>query len=159
MVVHQVAPISGARFEGGGIAVNDPYHLQRFVDAQAPVFEQARSELQKGDKTGHWMWFIFPQIKGLGHSELASKFAISSRQEAEAYLNHPILGPRLRECTRLVNLVEGRSVEQIFGSPDDLKFRSSMTLFAHATAENEVFTEALRKYFGGKFDRLTIQRL
>ena len=105
------------------------------------------------------MWFIFPQIKGLGHSELASKFAISSRQEAEAYLNHPVLGPRLRECSRLVNLVEGRSIDQIFGSPDDIKFRSSMTLFAHATPENQVFQEALRKYFGGKFDPLTLDRL
>ena len=139
--------------------MNDPYHLQRFVEAQAPVFEQVRSELQKGQKRGHWMWFIFPQIKGLGHSGLASKFAISSRQEAEAYLNHPVLGPRLKECSQLVNLVEGRSIDQIFGSPDDLKFRSSMTLFAHATPENQVFKEALRKYFGGEFDRLTLERL
>ena len=105
------------------------------------------------------MWFIFPQIAGLGHSPLASKFAISSREEANAYLEHAILGPRLRECSRLVTLVKGRSIEQIFGYPDDLKFRSSMTLFAHATAENQIFVDALRKYFGGEFDCLTLERL
>jgi uncharacterized protein (DUF1810 family) len=105
------------------------------------------------------MWFIFPQIKGLGHSPLARKYAISSREEAEAYLRHPILGPRLRECTRLVNLTEGRSLEQIFGYPDDLKFRSCMTLFAHATADNQVFMDALQKYCAGTFDSLTLERL
>jgi uncharacterized protein (DUF1810 family) len=105
------------------------------------------------------MWFIFPQVKGLGHSQLATKFAISSLEEAEAYLKHPILCLRLRECTRLVNLVEGRSIDEIFGSPDDLKFRSSMTLFAEATPDNQVFHEALRKYFGGKPDRSTLERL
>jgi uncharacterized protein (DUF1810 family) len=105
------------------------------------------------------MWFIFPQIKGLGHSQLASRFAISSLEEAEAYLKHPILGSRLRECTRLVNLVEGRSIDEIFGYPDDLKFRSSMTLFARATPDNQVFNEALRKYFGAEPDRSTLERL
>ena len=139
--------------------MNDPYDLQRFVDAQNPVFEHVRSELQQGRKTGHWMWFIFPQIRGLGHSPVAAKFAIASREEAEAYLRHPILGSRLRECTRLVMAVEGRSIEQMFGYPDDLKFRSCMTLFAHATPDNQVFVDALRKYFGGEFDRLTIERL
>lgn len=139
--------------------MNDPHNLQRFVDAQSSVFEQVCSELRQGQKRTHWMWFIFPQMKGLGHSQLASKFAISSREEAAAYLQHPILGPRLRECTRLVNRIEGRSVEQIFGYPDDLKFRSSMTLFADAASENEVFMDALQKYFGGEFDRLTLELL
>ena len=113
--------------------MNDPYDLQRFVDAQDPAFEQVCAELHAGRKRSHWMWFIFPQLKGLGHSETARKFAISSRQEAEAYLQHPILGPRLRRCTQLVTEVEGRSIEQIFGYPDDLKFHSSMTLFASTT--------------------------
>jgi len=138
---------------------NDPYDLQRFVDSQNPCFERVCSELRSGRKTSHWMWFIFPQIKGLGHSPLARKFAISSREEAEAYLRHAILGPRLRECTRLVNLTEGRSIGQIFGSPDDMKFRSCMTLFAHATADNQVFIDALQKYCRGKFDPLTLERL
>ena len=138
---------------------NDAYDLQRFVDAQNPRFEGVRAELRSGRKTSHWMWFIFPQIKGLGHSPLARKFAISSREEADAYLRHSILGPRLPECTQIVNLIEGRSIEQIFGSPDDLKFRSCMTLFAHATVDNQVFMDALRQYYGGKFDPLTLERL
>ena len=137
----------------------DPYNMLRFVDAQNSCFESVRSELQDGAKRGHWIWFIFPQIKGLGHSPTAQKFAISSRQEAEAYLRHPILGPRLRECTRLVNLIEGRSISGIFGYPDDLKFRSCMTLFAHATRDNQIFVDALEKYCGGKFDPLTLERL
>ena len=136
--------------------MNDPYNLQRFVAAQHSVFDEVCSELRRGQKRSHWMWFIFPQIKGLGHSPMANQYAISSREEAAAYLQHSILGPRLRECTRLVNLIEGRSIEQIFGYPDDLKFRSSMTLFAHATSENEVFTDAVQKYFAGEFDRLTL---
>ena len=139
--------------------MSDPYNLQRFVDAQEPVFEQVLLELQQGRKRTHWMWFIFPQIKGLGHSEMARKFAISSREEAEAYLEHPVLGPRLKECTRLVTLVEGRSINQIFGSPDDMKFRSSMTLFANATSDHQVFKDALQKYFAGEPDRLTVERL
>jgi uncharacterized protein (DUF1810 family) len=139
--------------------MNEPYDLQRFVNAQNPVFEQVCSELKKGRKESHWMWFVFPQLKGLGHSSMASKFGISSRDEAEAYLQHSILGPRLRECTRLVNLVEGRSLEQIFGYPDDLKFRSSMTLFAHIAPDNEIFMNALQKYCGGESDRLTLERL
>ena len=138
---------------------DDHYNLQRFVDAQSPVFEDVCLELQEGRKSGHWMWFVFPQIEGLGSSPLARKFAISSREEAEAYLNHPILGPRLRHCTRLVTLVEGRSIDQIFGDPDDLKFHSSMTLFANATSDNQVFRGALDKYFGGELDRLTLERL
>jgi uncharacterized protein (DUF1810 family) len=139
--------------------VNDTYNLRRFVEAQNPVFDQVCFELRNGQKVGHWMWFIFPQIKGLGHTQTARDFAISSRQEAEAYLDHPILGPRLRECTRLAALVEGRSVRQIFGYPDDLKFRSCMTLFAHATSDNQVFVDASQKLCGGEFDRLTLERL
>ena len=96
------------------------------------------------------MWFIFPQLRGLGHSQMATKFGISSREEAEEYLKHPILGPRLRECSRLVNQVEGRSINQILGYPDDLKFRSSMSLFASIAPDEHVFQEALQKYFGGE---------
>jgi uncharacterized protein (DUF1810 family) len=129
------------------------------VDAQNAVFEQVCAELREGRKQGHWMWFIFPQLHGLGNSEMAVHFAITSREEAEMYLQHPVLGPRIRECTRLVNLVEGRSIHQIFGYPDDLKFRSSMTLFAAATSENKIFNHALQKYFSGEPDRLTIGRL
>ena len=105
------------------------------------------------------MWFIFPQLKGLGQSAAAAKFAISSREEAVAYIEHPVLGSRLRECTRLVTLVEGRSINQIFGYPDYLKFRSCMTLFAHVGGDNQIFLTALQKYFAGEFDRLTLERL
>jgi uncharacterized protein (DUF1810 family) len=139
--------------------MNDPYDLQRFVEAQNPVFEQVCAELRAGRKRGHWMWFIFPQLRGLGHSEMAIEFAISSRDEAEAYLKHPVLGARLRECTRLVMLVQERSINQIFGYPDDLKFRSSMTLFANATSENQIFKNALQTGFAGQPDRLTVERL
>jgi len=138
---------------------NDPYDLQRFVDAQSGCFEQACRELSEGYKQSHWMWFIFPQLKGFGRSAMAKRYAISSRQEAEAYLRNPILGSRLRHCTQLVMLVEGRSIEQIFEGPDDLKFRSSMTLFANTAAENKIFKDALQKYFAGKPDPLTIERL
>ena len=139
--------------------MNDPYDLRRFVNAQNPVFDTVRAELRGGRKQTHWMWFIFPQIKGLGSSPTAIEFSISSLQEADAYLKHPVLGPRLRECTRLVNQIEGRSVPQIFGYPDDLKFRSSMTLFANTTCENQIFKDALKKYFAGEPDQLTIERL
>jgi uncharacterized protein (DUF1810 family) len=139
--------------------MSDPFHLQRFLDAQDPVFDQVCSELRRGRKTTHWMWFIFPQIRGLGHSAMAMEYAISSRQEAKAYLKHPLLGTRLRECVQLVNRVEGRSVEQIFDYPDHLKFHSSITLFATATTDNQIFKDALEKYFGGKLDPLTMERL
>jgi uncharacterized protein (DUF1810 family) len=138
---------------------NDPYDLQRFVDAQSDCFEQVCRELSQGHKQSHWMWFIFPQLKGLGHSAMANRYQISSQLEAEAYLRHPILGSRLRHCTQLVLLVEGRSIEQIFASPDDLKFRSAMTLFANTAAENKIFKDALQKYFAGIPDHLTIARL
>ncbi len=133
-----------------GIERDDPFNLQRFVDAQAPLFDKVRRELTEGRKKSHWMWFFFPQIEGLGYSPTAQKFAISSRMEAEAYLAHEILGPRLRHCAHLVCLVEGRSIDQIFGYPDDLKFHSSMTLFASVASDNQIFQDALRKYFAGR---------
>jgi uncharacterized protein (DUF1810 family) len=139
--------------------VSDRYGLQRFVDAQAAVFEQVCSELRAGRKRSHWMWFIFPQIKGLGSSPMAMRFAISSLAEARAYLDHAVLGPRLRECCEIVVRVAGRSVDEIFGYPDDLKFHSSITLFAKAAVENRVFLDALEKYFGGELDRATVERL
>ena len=139
--------------------MTDPYNLQRFLDAQSPIFDQVRAELRQGRKRSHWMWFIFPQIAGLGHSAMATKFAIASLAEARAYLEHPVLGPRLRGCTELVNDVEGRSISEILGPPDDMKFRSSMTLFARATSDNRVFLEALQKYFGGEADPLTLAKL
>ena len=138
--------------------MDDPHDLQRFVDAQAGVYDQALAELSAGAKRSHWMWFIFPQIAGLGFSAMARRYAIASRLEAQAYLNHAVLGPRLIACTRAVCRVEGRSAHQIFGSPDDLKFRSSMTLFA-AVAEDGIFVEALRKYYGGQPDEATLQAL
>ena len=139
--------------------VSDRYGLQRFVDARAGVFEQVCSELREGRKRSHWMWFIFPQIKGLGSSPMAMRFAISSLAEARAYLDHAVLGPRLWECSEIVVGVAGRSVDEIFGYPDDLKFHSSMTLFAQAAVENRVFLDALEKYFGGELDRATLERL
>lgn len=139
--------------------MNRPYDLQRFVDAQAGVYEEVSAELRAGRKRSHWMWFIFPQIAGLGRSEMARRYAISSLAEAKAYLAHPVLGSRLRECTEWVNAVHGRSIDGIFGYPDDMKFRSSMTLFARAADDNAVFEEALRKYFGGEPDHSTLERL
>ena len=136
-----------------------PFDLRRFLDAQDPVFERVRSELLAGEKRSHWMWFIFPQISGLGNSETSRRFAISSRQEAVAFLQHPVLGARLRDCTRLVNAVNGRSAHQIFGSPDELKFHSSMTLFADAAEDDAVFQEALTKYFSGARDQATLSKL
>ena len=138
---------------------NDPHNLQRFVDAQNPVFEEVCRELRRGRKTGHWMWFVFPQLRGLGFSAMANRYAIASRAEAAAYLDHPVLGGRLRLCTRLVTAVQGRAIGEIFGYPDDLKFCSSTTLFAHATPDNAVFIDALRKYFAGAFDPATLERL
>jgi uncharacterized protein (DUF1810 family) len=139
--------------------MSEPYNLQRFLDAQDGTFEDARAELIRGRKTGHWMWFIFPQIAGLGHSETAQKFAISSLDEARAYLAHPILGPRLRKCTETVTRIENRTAEEIFGYPDWLKFRSSMTLFSRAAPDSKIFADALRKYFGGEPDSLTLEKI
>jgi uncharacterized protein (DUF1810 family) len=141
------------------LSPDDTFNLQRFVDAQNPVYEQAGSELRSGRKQSHWMWFIFPQIKGLGRSHLADKFAIASRAEAQAYLEHPVLGPRLRACSQLVTLTDGKTIRQIFGSLDDLKFHSSMTLFARVATDHQIFDDALNKYFDGEPDRLTLLRL
>ncbi|WP_433967490.1 DUF1810 domain-containing protein [Tunturiibacter gelidiferens] len=148
-------------------AASDNYELERFVEAQAGVYEQACAELRAGRKRSHWMWFVFPQIQGLGSSPMAMRYAISSLDEARAYLEHAVLGPRLRESTRVVVGVQGRTVGEIFGSPDDLKFHSSMTLFAKAAApiaktaadSGDVFGEALKKYFGGTMDQGTVQRI
>src|ERR1700677_1361041 len=118
---------------------SDGFGLQRFVDAQAGVYERARDELREGRKRSHWMWFIFPQIAGLGFSAMAQRYAIASLDEARAYLRHPILGPRLEECTRLVVAVSGRTATEILGSPDDMKFCSSMSLFAQAAPDRPIF--------------------
>jgi uncharacterized protein (DUF1810 family) len=139
--------------------MKDEYNLQRFIEAQDQVYAAVLDELRTGEKRGHWMWYIFPQIKGLGHSAMAQKFAIPSQEEAKAYLEHPVLGSRLRECTRLVVNVEGRSAEQIFYYPDNLKFRSCMTLFMDITGNNHIFQDALLKYFEGKPDQLTLDIL
>ena len=137
----------------------DPFDLARFVEAQAPVYENALAELRAGRKRSHWMWFIFPQIRGLGISPTAQYYALSGLEEARAYLAHPLLGARLLACTAAVTAHRENGVSGIFGSPDDLKFRSSMTLFARATADNAEFLEALRRYFGGAGDPLTLTRL
>lgn len=139
--------------------VSDPFDLARFVQAQDPVMARVRRELGEGRKLSHWMWFVFPQLTGLGRSAIARHYSIGSLAEAQAYLAHPALGRRLVECTELVNRVEGRSAHQVFGSPDDLKFHSSMTLFALAQPGEPVFREALDKYFGGAPDGLTAGRL
>jgi uncharacterized protein (DUF1810 family) len=137
----------------------DPYNLQRFIDAQERYYERACQELSAGYKQSHWMWFIFPQLKGLGHSAMANQYGISSLREAQAYLAHALLGPRLTSITELVLTVQRRSARQIFGDPDDLKFRSCMSLFDKAASGSNVFQEALQKYFDGKPDPLTIERL
>ena len=137
----------------------DPFDLARFVRAQDPVLDQVRRELSDGRKRSHWMWFVFPQLRGLGRSATVLRYGIGLLAEAKAYLAHPVLGPRLVECTGLVNRGEGRSIHQIFGSPDDLKFRSSMTLFAPADPEALAFREALGKHFGGVLDALTVEKL
>jgi len=139
--------------------MDDPYNLRRFVDAQEPVYAQVCAELRAGKKRRHWMWFVFPQISGLGASPMATKFAISSREEAAAYLAHPVLGPRLRECTRLLINARETAIETILGYPDNLKFKSSMTLFANVAAGPQDFTDALGKFYGGEFDALTVERL
>jgi uncharacterized protein (DUF1810 family) len=138
----------------------DPFDLERFVAAQAPVIETALAELTAGRKRSHWMWFIFPQLEGLGYSAMAQRYAIGSLAEARAYLAHPLLGPRLVGCTEAVLAIEGGRLPAIFGSPDDMKFRSSMTLFAHAAAAGETcFAQALDRFGGGAGDPKTLKRL
>ena len=139
--------------------MEDPFDLARFLNAQAGVYPQVLAELEAGQKRSHWIWFIFPQMKGLGSSSHAHFYGIGSLEEATAYWRHPVLGTRLEECTRLVNQVEKRPIQQILGSPDDLKFRSSMTLFSRAAPDATVFANALRKYFGGHTDELTLELL
>ncbi len=140
-------------------SLRNPFDLKRFVDAQAPVYRHVVEELRGGRKRSHWMWFVFPQLRGLGSSPVAVRYGIASLEEARAYLGHELLGPRLHECTRLVNEVRGRSVAEIFGWPDDLKLCSSMTLFARATEDNEDFVALLDKYYDGQADQLTLARL
>ncbi|WP_413934725.1 DUF1810 domain-containing protein [Nitrospira sp. BLG_1] len=123
------------------------------------MYDTVLAELRAGRKSSHWIWFIFPQTAGLGHSSMAQQFAIASLEEAKAYLQHPVLGQRLRECTQLVLNVEGRSAEEIFGYPDYLKFRSCMTLFSAATTDNTLFKNALEKYFDGQPDQSTLDIL
>ena len=135
---------------------DDPHDLQRFVDAQAPVYDTVRAELAAGAKASHWMWFVFPQRRELGRSATARHFGIASRAEAEAYAHHPLLGARLRECTALVLAVHGRTAHEIFGSPDDLKFRSCMTLFAQVAPQEPLFQQALDRYDGGVGDPATL---
>ena len=139
--------------------MEDPFDLDRFVSAQAAMYPQVLAELQAGEKRSHWIWFIFPQMKGLGHSSMSEFYGIGSLEEARAYLRHPVLGPRLEECTLLVNVIEKRSIEHILGFPDDLKFRSSMTLFAIAVPENDLFNDALKKCFNGEPDPKTVELL
>jgi uncharacterized protein (DUF1810 family) len=136
----------------------DPFDLRRFVDAQAPVIEDALSELRAGRKRTHWMWFVFPQIEGLGFSTMAKRYAIRSPAEARAYLNHPVLGDRLRECVRLV-VATSRPIAEVFSHPDDLKFRSCVTLFAAAAPDEAVFSEALLACSDGRADSSTLEKL
>ncbi len=137
---------------------DDPFDLRRFLDAQQGVYATALAELRAGAKRSHWIWFVFPQLRGLGHSATAQRFGISSLAEAQAYLAHPVLGGRLRECAAALLAVEGRSVHQILGFPDDLKVRSSMTLFARADAD-QVFLDILDKFYEGKQDPETLALL
>jgi uncharacterized protein (DUF1810 family) len=137
----------------------DPHDLERFVAAQAEVYAQVQGELARGQKASHWMWFVFPQLKALGRSATAKRFGIASRAEAAAYLAHPLLGARLLECTRLMLFVEGKSALGVLGSPDDLKFRSSMTLFAALDPTAPEFQLALAKYYAGEADDETVRLL
>jgi uncharacterized protein (DUF1810 family) len=139
--------------------MSDPFDLQRFVDAQARNYDDALAELRRGRKVSHWMWYVFPQVAGLGSSPMAQTYAIGSLDEARAYLAHPVLGPRLRDCVAAVLAVEGRSARAIFGSPDDMKLRSSLTLFREAAPDAPLFGAALAKYFAGQADARTLERL
>jgi uncharacterized protein (DUF1810 family) len=144
---------------GGRQQVPDPFDLQRFVEAQSSTYARALSELRQGAKRSHWMWYIFPQLRGLGQSAMSHKYGIASMEEAHAYLAHPLLGPRLIECTELALNANAASAAAIFPFPDDLKFHSSMTLFAQAGTEARVFSAALEKYYGGEPDRETLRLL
>ncbi len=139
--------------------MTDPFDLARFKQAQENVYDGALSELRRGLKTGHWMWFVFPQITGLGFSDMSQRYAISGLDEARAYLTHPVLGPRLRECARAVADHTDRTAEQIFGDIDGIKLRSSMTLFHRADPGEPVFAAVLAQFFGGVADEATDRRL
>ena len=141
------------------MVTGDPHDLQRFVDAQDPVIDRVRVELGRGRKTSHWMWFVFPQVAGLGSSSTARHYALSGLDEARAYLAHPVLGARLRECAGLAAAVEGGGAADVFGYPDDLKLRSSMTLFARAAPDEPVFTAVLDRFFDGEPDPRTLALL
>ena len=137
----------------------DDFNLTRFVEAQEPVYANVLAELRAGHKRSHWMWFVFPQFKGLGSSEMAQRYAIGSEDEAAAYLAHPVLGRRLRECAGIVAALDGPSVHEIFGYPDELKFRSSMTLFSDVAPDEAVFQACIDKYFDGEADPETLARV
>jgi uncharacterized protein (DUF1810 family) len=137
----------------------DQFDLQRFVDAQDRLYDTVLDELRGGRKRSHWIWFVFPQLRGLGRSPTALHYGISSLEEARAYLAHDVLGPRLRECARLVAAIDDRSAADIFGFPDDLKVRSSMTLFARATEDNADFIAVLDKFYNGEEDPVTVAQL
>ncbi|MEE4341194.1 DUF1810 domain-containing protein [Pseudomonas alliivorans] len=137
--------------------MNDVYNLQRFVEAQQPVLTQVLAELEAGKKRSHWMWFVFPQIRGLGRSEMAQRYAISSLDEARSYLLHPVLGPRLEQCAHLIAPQVERTARQIFNSPDDMKLHSSMTLFKLAAPDRPVFQEVLDTFFDGEPDAMTVK--
>jgi uncharacterized protein (DUF1810 family) len=139
--------------------MSDPFNLLRFVEAQAPVYHEVVQELRKGQKQSHWMWFVFPQIAGLGSSAMARRYAISGLDEARDYLDHPVLGPRLTECTQLALASASVGATELFGRPDDLKFRSSMTLFNAADKTNELFASALQQFFKDVPDDLTLARI
>ncbi|WP_353852049.1 DUF1810 domain-containing protein [Piscinibacter sp.] len=140
-------------------AMDDPHALQRFVDAQQGVYAQALSELRAGAKASHWMWFVFPQLRGLGHSAMAQHYGLAGLAEAQAYWRHPLLGPRLAECTAAMLAVPGRSARQILGTPDDLKLRSCMTLFMQAVPGEPMFRQSIERWFDGTPDPLTLARL
>jgi uncharacterized protein (DUF1810 family) len=148
--------MTGEKNAGGR---DDPFDLNRFVEAQGGIYDTALAELRNGKKRSHWMWFVFPQIAGLGFSPTSRMYAIKSLEEARAYLNHPVLGPRLRECAEAVLAVEGSSASAIFGYPDDMKLKSSMTLFACVEGSDPVFARVLDKYFDGEQDSKTLQLL
>lgn len=135
------------------------FELDRFVAAQEGVYDRATRELRAGRKDSHWMWFVFPQLQGLGSSATARLYAIGSADEARAYLDHPVLGPRLRQCVEALLEIEGRTAKEIFGYPDDLKLRSCLTLFAAVAEDDPIFQDALTRYFGGEGDPLTLRRI
>ena len=139
--------------------MDDPHDLNRFVEAQEHDYERALSEIGSGQKRTHWMWYVFPQVDGLGSSPISKRFSINGVEEAKAYLDHPVLGPRLLECAEAVVAVQGRSASEIFGSPDDLKLRSSATLFASVSPPGSVFDRLLAKYYAGARDGKTLQLL